>query len=322
MKTLKINKKIKRVLKNRIFIFILGGLLFGTIGVSAATYFASSDVTYDNSSSGLASHDVQGAIDELYNTCINPSNASDSLIDKVVTSGDGLYKDKYEDGRYIYRGTNPNNYINFNNETWRIISVERDGRIKILRNALLDEQRVWDTESSDTTTKSWDKPATLNTYLNNDYLNTILDSNKIFTSDWGIGTIDEDNNDLANQIVEENSKKWNGKIGLISVSEYLRASTNESQCGTLQLYNDAYNSCAQTNWMFISGKYFSVITPVEYYNSYYRQTRYVIPFVYVNGELHLFSANVNSGVRPALYLSSSVKITSGDGSQSNPYILG
>ena len=42
------------------------GLIFGTAGVYAATYFPSDDVTYDNSESGLSSTDVQGAIDELY----------------------------------------------------------------------------------------------------------------------------------------------------------------------------------------------------------------------------------------------------------------
>ena len=39
----------------------------------------------------------------------------------TVTSGDGLYKDTYETGRYVYKGANPNNYITFNNELWRII---------------------------------------------------------------------------------------------------------------------------------------------------------------------------------------------------------
>lgn len=66
--------KFKKVLKNRIFIFVLGGLIFGTVGVCAATYFASSDVTYDNRESGLSSTNVQGAIDELYNTCQSSSS--------------------------------------------------------------------------------------------------------------------------------------------------------------------------------------------------------------------------------------------------------
>ena len=39
-----------------------------------------------------------------------------------VTSGDGIYKDEYESGRCVYRGENPNNYIRFNNEPWRIIA--------------------------------------------------------------------------------------------------------------------------------------------------------------------------------------------------------
>ena len=46
---------------------------------------------------------------------------------EVVTSGDGLYEDQYETGRYIYRGSEPNNYIQFNNELWRIVAKETDG---------------------------------------------------------------------------------------------------------------------------------------------------------------------------------------------------
>jgi len=62
--------------------------------------------------------------------------ASDTLIENVVTEGDGLYEDEYETGRYIYRGANPDNYITFNGEEagWRIISVETDGTLKIVKN--------------------------------------------------------------------------------------------------------------------------------------------------------------------------------------------
>ena len=58
-----------------------------------------------------------------------------------VTEGDGLYEDEYEEGRYVYRGSNPNNYIMFNNELWRIISKETDGTYKILRNEVLPEKK-------------------------------------------------------------------------------------------------------------------------------------------------------------------------------------
>ena len=65
---------------------------------------------------------------------------------------DGLYADEYESGRYIYKGVNPNNYITFNNETWRILSIDGGGRIKIVRDDLLPK-RVWDSTYSN----NWDK---------------------------------------------------------------------------------------------------------------------------------------------------------------------
>ena len=41
---------------------------------------------------------------------------STDLMSNTVTSGDGLYADEYETGRYVYKGTDPNNYITFNDE--------------------------------------------------------------------------------------------------------------------------------------------------------------------------------------------------------------
>ena len=130
-------KKIKKILKSKIFVFALIALFFGTVGVYAATYFPSVDVTYDNKESGLVSTDVQGAIDELYGKAQQCSNGKiNDVVEniKIVTSGDGLYKDPYED-RYIYKGKNPNNYITFNGENagWRIISFEPDGTTKIMK---------------------------------------------------------------------------------------------------------------------------------------------------------------------------------------------
>ena len=51
----------------------------------------------------------------------------------TVTSGDGLYKDTYETNRYIYRGTKPDNYIKLDNDIWRIISIESDNTLKVIK---------------------------------------------------------------------------------------------------------------------------------------------------------------------------------------------
>ena len=111
--------------------FFAGIIIFSSFSVIAMTYFPSNQTTYDNSNSGLSSTNVQGAIDELYKTCTEKPSASDTITNLLPSNPDELYKDEHEDIRYY--GANPNNYVSFNNELWRIIGVI-DGKIKIIRN--------------------------------------------------------------------------------------------------------------------------------------------------------------------------------------------
>lgn len=87
-------------------------------------------------------------------TYANTQNAADKLKENIVTTGDGLYTDPVEANRYVYRGSNPNNFIEFNDELWRIISVEPDGNLKIIRNESLgniqyDPHSRWTSNSAD-----------------------------------------------------------------------------------------------------------------------------------------------------------------------------
>ncbi len=52
-----------------------------------------------------------------------------------TTSGDGLYADPTEEGRCVYKGVKPDNYIKFNGELWRIVSFENDGSLKIVKDS-------------------------------------------------------------------------------------------------------------------------------------------------------------------------------------------
>ena len=54
---------------------------------------------------------------------------------------------------------------------------------------------------------------------------------------------------MSTQIKNENSKTWEGKVALPTVSEYIRTNSNKSRCGTLLLINDNYSSCVSTGWM-------------------------------------------------------------------------
>ena len=197
-------EKTKEFLKKYLIGFIFGFVSVGIVAVYAETYFLSNDVTYDNSLSGLSSTNVQEAIDELYGVCF-PPKAGNQIIEDA-----GLEKDPYE-CRYFFTGSNPNNYVTFNDEQagWRIISVECDGTIKIMKDTSIGSE-LWDSSGS----TDWSRPATLNTYLNEDYYNdelTATAQSQIVAKDFSIGTVIFGNNNLATQINDENSKKWNGK---------------------------------------------------------------------------------------------------------------
>ncbi len=311
-------KRIKSYLKTNfkgIMIgIVIGVLLCGTIGVCAATYFESNLVTYDNTESGLNSTDVQGAIDELYNACKTPAIGGDGILEKVpiVTSGDGLYKDEYED-RYFYKGANPNNYITFNSEYagWRILSIEYDKTIKIIRNDGVINQ-YYDTSGKN----NWARPATLNTYLNSTYYNTLRDSaqNQIAQKNFSIGSVKYGNNDLKTQINNENSKRWNGKIALPTISEFLRTNSNKNQCNTYENYADNIGTCNVTNWMY-SSQYWWLLSPMETSDT---SCGLSIP---MPQDFCTIVDYYQYAARPALYLSSEVKIIGGDGTQNNPYII-
>ena len=88
-------KRLKKIIKSKTFIFILGGILCSTITAYAVTYFPSNQVTYDNSTSKLNSTNVQGAIDELYKTCSSAQISGDYIY---------IYADiDYGEGKGFYR---------------------------------------------------------------------------------------------------------------------------------------------------------------------------------------------------------------------------
>ncbi len=305
-------KKIKEFLKSYLVGLILGIVVSGTIGVIAATYFPSKDVTYDNTASGLESTNVQGAIDELYGVCTAEPPAGDQIIED-----NGLEKDPYE-CRYFFTGANPNNYVTFNNEPagWRIISVGCDGTIKIVRTASIGDM-VWDSSNNN----NWARPATLNTYLNGTYLNRLSSEAKsqIVASNYSIGAVTDGNIDLADQVNDENSTTWNGKIALPTVSEYLRTNSN-SNCKTFGTYNNNFGTCRRTTWMFNSVYWWWTLSPYSD-NSYY--VFFVGSYGYVDDDYFIAydASNASRAVRPAITLSSEVQITGGIGTESDPYIV-
>ena len=305
-------EKINKIILGYLPGFITGLIICGTISVIAATYFPSNDVTYDNKESGLTSTNVQGAIDELYGVCTAEPPVGEQIIEDA-----GLEKDPYE-CRYFFTGANPNNYITFNDETagWRIISVECDGTIKIMRTESIGNQ-AWDSSNSN----NWARPATLNTYLNETYYNELNSTaqSQIVVKDWNIGAVTYNDSNMANTISNENSKKHNGKIALPTISEYVRTNSNVNSCGNLlNAWNATSKQCSSTTWMYTSS--INLWWTLSPYDSGFSK----VFSIHSDGTFILdtddTASNVSTAIRPALYLSSEVTLT-GSGTQSDPYVV-
>ena len=302
-------KKKEKFIKQNFIGFIIGGIIFGTLGVYAAITFPSNEVSFDPSNSTLTSTNVKDAIDELYKKCTT-SSAGDQIIED-----NGLKKDPYE-CRYFFTGANPNNYVTFNGETagWRIISVGCDGTIKIMKTANINTSYTlaWDTSASN----KWNRPASLNTYLNGDYYNSLTSTaqSQIVEATYYAGAVTYNNNDMQDQISDEKAVTSKVKVALPTLSEYLRANSNKEQCGTFSLNNSKYSTCKNSDWMFNNDLWWTLSPDSGTPSDVFDVTSYGSVYSRI-------ARSTDRAVRPAITLSSEVQITGGIGTESDPYIL-
>ena len=94
-------KYIKDNLKTLPFIVIVFIMLYGIVTLADAYLFNSNEVRYNNTTSGIQSGDVQGAIDELYACASNYAAYNNRL-----TNLEGLISDDAGFHNSIYRGKN------------------------------------------------------------------------------------------------------------------------------------------------------------------------------------------------------------------------
>lgn len=281
------------------------------------------------------------------------------LKNRVVTSGDGLYKDTYEDNRYIYRGVNPNNYIKLGDDVYRIISIESDDTLKVIRTHSIGNM-AFDTENARYSTESTDycnstdgckvwgsksttldangnnvtqmptvgdgtlynlseKESSLNIYLNNDWYSSLDDSikNSIVSHIFNVGVTKSNESVLANTVKYESAYKWKGKVGLINLSDYVRASTNPACISVSTYYRDSsyYSNSTTHNWIFtnLDNTISWAITPSP--GNSRNLMGGVINDGHVDGYLR---CSVTYNVFPVFYLSSNITLK-GDGTTNSPF---
>ena len=276
---------------------------------------------------------------------------------EIVTTGDGLYEDSYEDGRLIYRGQNPNNYIMFNDELWRIIAKETDGTYKIIRNDVLEDRAFDEANHRSTANNTYcqnpsngcgvyaavdgkfstpdgavkgtvTEDSSIKIYLNDDYyVNNINNTAKeqMTSHIFNIGAVERLSSSSADSIEKnisgEKMYTWIGNVGLANVSDLLRASTNPL-C-TSATYSQNNQSNCNSNYLLNSTDFLRYWT----INVYYMVTEPAYSRVWTGFSNSDFSAVVGisnaahtNPIRPVVFLKSDIVLT-GEGTLDSPFTI-
>lgn len=227
---------------------------------------------------------------------------------------------------YRYIGSDPNNYVEFNNELWRIIGVFKvedengnlEERVKLIRNEKLPETMAYHTEKK----VGW-KDTTLCTHLNNEFLNLLGEKNiklisntKYYLGAGGLYDYGDaeffynlERNDIRYSTYEIN---WIGKIGLMYVSDQIY--TYGKNIDEICFSSNRQCSNGNKSWLYSMSSRDKWVMDVN--------TNYAYHYFFNNGlGVGAYNFKSNFSIYPVIYISSKVKIISGDGTKDNAYKL-
>ena len=159
----------------------------------------------------------------------------------------------------------------------------------------------------------------MNTYLNTTYYNTfdLETRTMIVESVYNVGLIDTSSSkSTISDISYVSATKWKGKLGLINISEYVRANSSDN-CTSVSEYDDFSCRNNGNNWMSnnMSTTWATLSPP---FSSSYTTGIWVISNT---GSISTSFISVTHYIRPVVNISAEVQITGGDGSESNPFTL-
>ena len=280
----------------------------------------------------------EGAPKEDYALSFAKSKVGTDGLELIThTIDDTLQVDNKFATEYRYRGGDSvvKNYVTFNNEAWRIIGIiptedtsgNVENRFKIIKDTSIGNMK-WNTNG----TNDWTS-ATLNTYLNNDYYNTLTSDakNMIGTTKYYLGgysnskmTSDtmwqyERKNDAnrsgyyygTNPVMQNDTSK---KIAIMYASDYGYGASKECT-SILDDYDSSTNCKTTNNWLDKSqNTWLLPQTSASSSHAFYVNSS---GYVYNDGIVY----NREYAARPVLSLSSNVKITGGEGTSGSPYQL-
>lgn len=266
------------------------------------------------------------------------------INNNLVTEGSGLYADTYETGlntkkpftsKYYFRGKNVNNYLVLANKCFRIVNIAQNNALKIMyvgktNNSICEnmdtEQLVikWDEKGKNIWSES-----SIKTYLEDWAKELGLDESPYIIQDatWYVGGLkffegesltsdikNERNSDLNDETI------YNGMIGLINASDYLKA--NEKICFA-GAFKDL-GQCGENNYLNNERNFWTMNKTYNDNERVWAVERALISVEKEEVEKNLiqskYSNNDNFEVHPVVYLKANL-VLKGYGTATKPYFI-
>lgn len=240
------------------------------------------------------------------------SNLKDTLLEKTVTSGNGLYN---INGSYYFRGDKVDNYIIFDGKLWRIIKINSDNSIRLIEAGRRDSI-IWDDRYNSNTSSS----NGINDYIHNDISSRIKDSlDEIYNDKEGTiisndakGYIKNTSLCIGKRSLEDTSKDGSSEcsvtldnqyIGLLQLNDYLTASLDNNCINTTSTACSNYNYLAD-----FPNLYWTLTASTENTTQVYKISKVVMAS----------SANSSGMARMVINISENSNVK-GTGTEEDPY---
>lgn len=252
---------------------------------------------------------------------------------------------------YRYEGKDPNNYVWFNNELWRIVGafdsathgISGTNLVKIIR-----ANPIGSLTYSKNNTNNW-STASLNLLLNDSYYNaedgttsgycysymTTATSNCNYTHNgiqakyrnmikkvtWHLGSNSSNavtsdtmyTNERSTSVYSSNPTTTTAHVGLMYPSDF-GYSVLADVCPRTTLANSYASGCGSYSWLNGPGYEWTI-------NSSSADANKIFMIMYSGNLGYSSSVVYGFAVRPAIYLDASVYVLDGEGSYDDPYII-
>ena len=176
-------------------------------------------------------------------------NSNTEYVSKDYPSG--LYN---VDDMYVFKGKDPKNYVQFAKTLWRIIDIDSNGVMRVIKKDAESKQLRWDTKFNSEVNRNYGindyKNSLILEELNNVY-NKLKDKTKVHFVPFDVCVGKRDSKDLSiDRSVDCSALLEKQYISLINVVDFARASLDENcdsvLSGSCRNYNYLSSVASQT----------------------------------------------------------------------------